>query len=123
MASEFIPTSYYPPTGASAEQSTVDNDDMLTILDILEGFDRQSSIEDPVLVEAADMLITTTIYPGTYDDCLLEFSETIKTVTVSDTVLQDIGEMLIQWVHVHVHSLLFIESCTCTLYTQRHVYR
>ena len=115
MATEFIPTSYLPPPSdnSSGEQATVPDDNMLTVLDVLDGFNRQSSIEDPVLVEAADMLITATIYPGAYDERLLEFSETIKTVPVTDAVLQDIGEMLIEWV---IYSIFRYLYHTCSRY-------
>ena len=61
---------------------------------------RRSPIDDPILEDVADMLIMTTLYPGTYDERLQEFSETIKLTPPTDTVLQDIGEMLIQWVSV-----------------------
>ncbi len=99
MAKEFIPTSYYPPPLPLEEETPPPSDDMVTTLDILEGFERRSPIDDPILVEVADMLIMTTIYPGMYDQRLQEFSETIKlTPPTDDMVLQDIGEMLIQWV-------------------------
>ena len=98
MAAEFVPTSYVPPQAASSNPDPPPSDESLTVLDILEGFDRKSSDDDPVLVEAATMLIEATMYPGTYDDHLRELSETIKSNPPSDEVLQDVGQMLIKWV-------------------------
>ena len=100
MATEFIPISHLPPPFPLQDEAPPPNDDMLTTLDILEGFMRRSPIDNPILEDVADMLIMTTLYPGTYDERLQEFSETIKLTPPTDTVLQDIGEMLIQWVSV-----------------------
>lgn len=98
MAAEFIPQSYLPPVSSDNGKAMPPNDDDLTTLDILEGFNRRSSIDDPILMEVADMLISSTVFPGTYDNRLMELSESIKTAPPSDVVLSDIGDMLIKWV-------------------------
>lgn len=115
MAAEFIPLSYLPVSEPSENgKSSPVNDDDLTTLDILEGFDRRSAIDDPLLVEVADMLINATIYPGTYDKCLMDLSDSIKSTYPSDEVLCDIGDMLLQWVYkygVHVWTHCYLIYC------------
>lgn len=121
---EFVPSTMPAPPMANGGPNMLENGDdyfeedlngYLDVKDIMGQYEKASPTAEgdtsskPVLKEAAEMLLRTYNYPGSFDEIKKNFQMTLSTCIPSDSTLTNLAEMLVYWVRPLLRQLLHAE--------------